>query len=260
VEQREADEHWREHCRSGPSLAGERGLPQDTLGRTDEVRHVQRPAPGVTRRILRGAQAGLNPRLEGTEGMVGKPVVVLYQVEAGAGERPAERRELLWPESHRLERCREEGPAGDAGERAQSRDAGPWTGQPVERRIGKLDIREDDVRLERGVAEDDVEELRRVERGGSERVGNPHAVAALGLGMHPLNLPQDPLRHPGIPHRRTRQLHRLFEQQCLGAGIDFPGGSSDEIGYMERGFAHGSTAKYTGIEGSTSLLRSLEIE
>ena len=88
-------EHRREHHRAHAGPAGEGELPPHPFRRADQVRDVQRPPARLARRVLDRAETGLDPRLERAERMVGEPVIVLDDVEAGPGEGRAERRQLL---------------------------------------------------------------------------------------------------------------------------------------------------------------------
>jgi hypothetical protein len=86
VEQREAHEHRRDHDAAHAGPPREVELPHDPVRRTDEVRNVERRAADVAGRVVHGAEARFDPRLERAERMVGETVVVLHQIDPGAGE------------------------------------------------------------------------------------------------------------------------------------------------------------------------------
>ena len=186
-------------------------------------------------RVVQGAEAGLDPRLERTERVIGQPVVVLDEIHAGPGERRGQRGELGRPQSHGLERGGEQRPAGDARERPQPGDARARTGQPVERRERQLHVGEHHVGLERGVAVEDVQQLRRIAGGGGERLGDRHPMGALAGRVDALDVPQHVRGDPGVAGGHgPRQLDRLLEQERLGAGGDIAVRGPDEIGHSQR--------------------------
>ena len=95
-----------------------------------------------------------------------------------------------------------------------------------------------DVRLQRAVAEQDVEELRRIAGGGGEGVGDGDAVEILARGADLHHAAEDVVGYLGIARRDVAgELDRLLEQQCLGTRGHVPGGGADEIRDVEAGVA-----------------------
>ena len=170
--------------------------------------------------------------------MVGEAVIVLDQIDPRPREGAAVRRELGGPEPHRLERGGQQRTAGHTGELAQAGDPRARAWQPVEGCVGEFHVGEEHIRLERAVAEQNGEELRRIASGGGERLRDGDAVKARTRGVDLHHAAEDVGRHPGIARRRVAgQLDRLLQQQCLGARGHVPRGGADEIGDVEAGVA-----------------------
>ena len=235
VQERQPCEHRRDHHGARAGLPRERELAPHPLRRPDQVGDVEREASGVAGGILHRAKACLDPRLERAERMVGEPVVVLDHVDPRQGEGAAQRRELRRAEPHRLERRGQERTAGYAGQRPQPRDPRPRPRQPVERGLGDVHVVERDVGLERRIAEQDIEELRRIAGRGGERLRDRHPEQILARGDDLLHAAQDVRGHPGIPRRGgSGQLDRLLEQQRLRPPGHVRRGGVDEVGDAQR--------------------------
>ena len=221
-----------------PAAAREVELPPHAIGRADQIGHVERPPAGLARRVLDRAQAGLDPRLEGAERVIGEPVIVLDHVDARPGERAAQRRELGRLEPHRLERGGQQRPAATPVIAPQAREAGARPGKPVERGVRQLDVGQAHVGLEGGIAEQHVEQLGGVAGGGGEGVRDGDAVEVPPAGADLRHAAEDVVGDPGIARRDVAgELDRLLEQQCLGTLGHVPGGGADEIRDVEAGVA-----------------------
>ena len=131
---------------------------------------------------------------------------------------------------------------------------GARAGQPVERGGRQLDVRQHDVGLEGGVAEEHVEQLGGVAGGGGERLGDGH----------PMGDPRPPDRsrstRPSMwaatqgsrAATRARQLDGLLEHQRLGAHRDGGRARPDQIGRLEPALRRDGGRGWLGV-GATGI-------
>ncbi len=175
---------------------------------------------GLAHRGLAGAHA----LGEGMETLVRQPVVVLDDVDARAREEAAERGEPLDGEADWLERGAGERALAHGGQVAQAERAELRTGQRLLAPrpflwVRQLEVGELNVLLDRRVAEEDVEELRRVVAGRADgKIDDDRVLvrAERGHGDEPAD---DVLEHERIAQRGARQLDGLLQQQRLDAGV-----------------------------------------
>jgi hypothetical protein len=147
---------------------------------------------------------------------------------------------LLRPESHGLERRRKQRPAVHTHKSTKPRDPGSRPGQPIESGVGQLDVGEEHVRLQGGISEQKIEELRWILRRGGQRLGDGHSVLS-AFGQDPLYPAHDLLDYAGIAQGGPGQLDGLLQQQGFGARLDLPSIRPHQIGHPNGGIAHAWT-------------------
>ena len=178
---------------------------------------------GVSPSHSRGA--GPDALLVGRVSLVGQAVIVLDDVDATLGKRVSHLRELRHAGSHGLERGHEHRALRHAQELTQTLRAEPGPEELAHQRGRQLEILHLDVLLDRGVAENHVEELRQLAAGGI--IGVPHhslppdvlliltlELRLLRASPEGLALAHDVLVDPGSRrHERLGQLHGLLQAQ-----------------------------------------------
>ena len=223
--EREAEKHGGDHDGADAFVLGELELLDDGGWGAHDVGHVDGLAAGGAVDLPHGFLAGADAVAKGMETLVREAVVVLDDVDAGAREQAAEDGEALGAEADGLERGAGERAVGNAGDLAQTERAELRPGQgfvaagPV---LGarELKVGEEDVVLERGVAKEDVEELRGVVAGGADGKIDDDEVLVGGDGGDGDEAAEDVLEDERVAERGAGELDGLLEEQRFDAGVE----------------------------------------
>ena len=166
-------------------------------------------------------------------------LIVLDQVAAAEGELAGDAGVLRHREAARLERGGEEGSPVDPGQPPQSLDTEPGPRELGGHRGRQREVGERHPRIERHVAVEKVEKLRKLAVRELPRIADDDPMGGAGRpgrgmpspggfegrdGLHP---PEHPLAHYRIRHQGRRQLHGLLV-----------GDAAREPGDLLRGRAH----------------------
>ena len=222
--ERQPQQHGRDHDGADAFILREFKLLQNGAGCADQVGHVNRAAARGAVGFGDGLLAGSDAVGERMEALVGEAVVVLDDVDSCMREEAAEKGEPLRGQADRFERRAGHRTVGYADDLAQTGRAEARSGQragsagPLG---GQGEVDEFDVRLERRVAEQDVEELRRIVRRGADREVDDHGMKHPGNFVDRDKAADDVPEHEWIAQCGAGQLHRLFQQQRLDAGFEF---------------------------------------
>jgi len=165
--------------------------------------------------------------------VVRKPVVVLDEVQARERQRAAERRRLPDRKPYGLEDRRGDRAAVHAEQAPEPRDAEPRPAKDGRERARKADVLELDVGLQGAVAEEHVEELRRVVRRGGPRLrqGDPVVVRLEWLDRH--NAPDHVLAHERRAQRGPRELDRLLQKERLDPDVNVRRGRAHAVDHFD---------------------------
>ncbi len=248
--ERQAEEHRRDHHGADAFVLRERELFEDDGRRAHEIRHVDRLAARVLVRIVDRLLAGAYAILERVKALVGQAVIVLDDVDAGVGKKAAKERQALRAQADRLQRGAGQGAVVHVGDVA---DAGGAELRARERLLvigpvlwlGQFEVGEQHMLLQRGVAEEDVEELGRVTAGGADgKVDNDDVL--VGWGRRHRNEPADNIVEDElVAQRGAGQFDRLLKEQRLDSCVEVDlslGG--DVISHPQGGPGGGGSRKH----------------
>ena len=93
----------------------------------------------------------------------------------------------------------------------------PRAAQRPAQRGGDVDVDALDVGVQRGIAEDHVQELRRLAGGDRDGIRDRRELAAGRIRAQRFDAPEHLLQHEAIAQRRARHLDRLLAGHLLGA-------------------------------------------
>ena len=172
--------------------------------------------------------------------MIRQPVIVLDQVHPAAREERAQLRQPRGAQPDRLERGAGDRAVVDVQEMSRNPAAPNFAPGSARDRpghsAGSSRSAECDMRLQRRIAEEDVEELRRVVRRGDDGKIDRDAMNLRRDFFHARQPSDDLLQYERIAQRLARQLHRLFQQERLDARVELGRvGGGDMIDRAQRG-------------------------
>ncbi len=182
----------------------------------------------------------LDARGERRIGLVGEPVVVLDVVDAALREARRQHREPPRRQALRLERRGGHRPRAGGDPPPQARETMARPAEAEGELARKRDVLEHHVLVQRGVAEQHVEELPGIVADGlaGERDADLELpVLPLGDLLDPAD---DAREHEFIVDRRQRHLDALLDRDRAGARLDRAGIAADTVDGLQAG-AHEST-------------------
>ena len=118
----------------------------------------------------------------------------------------------------------------------------PWRGpaERVDEVGGEIGVDQLDVLVQRAVAEQHVDRLRRVVTGGERREANADAEAVGIERLDARDAAHHVLAHPGIAHDVRGHFDALLQRERGGGRLDVGGGRADVVGDVDPG--HGLAA------------------
>ena len=199
-------------------------------------------------------------------------LVILDQVSAAERELAGDAGVLRHREPTRLERGGEQGSPADPGNPPQ-----PLYAEPGSRKLGgdlgrQREIGETHLGIQRHVAVEKVEKLRKLSVREIPRVADDDAVGGPGAarlgrlgrlgggieGRDRLDPPEHPLAHHGVRHQVRRQLHGLLVGDAAGEfghlarGRSHFVGREDAVGIAHRGIVRAARPFFHGEEAPAS--------
>lgn len=153
--------------------------------------------------------------------LIGHAVIVLDEIQAAQRHAPRQIGQTVGRQSLGLERRTGQRPIGrspNPGAQAGRADIGPAeAGQKI---VGQIDIKQDGVVLQRGVAKQHVEKLTGIAADGGGRQGESHLEAVLAALGDLLDHADDAVENRRVIDGRERHFNALLNGDSLGPGLD----------------------------------------
>src|SRR6516165_9957013 len=220
MEVRETHNHRRDHDGVDADVPSERDVGAHGVEIAREARHVaRRPAAGLRDASQRGCDR-FEARRERRIGLVGEPMVVLDVIDAALRKILRELGEPCRRQALRLERRAGQSPRRRADPPPQLIEPVAGTAEDLDQVLGKRDVGEYHVLVQRRVAEQHVDELPGIAADGRHRERDAdleQAVVAFGNG---LDAADDLGAHEIVLDRRDRHLDALLDRNGTRALLD----------------------------------------
>ena len=220
VQSRKPDDHRRHQHRFDAHFRCKVQLPAKLIEIARQAGDVAGPPASGGGRLLHGRGAGAHPRVERAVLLIGQTMVVLDEVEATAREAARKiaqrlRREALW-----LQRRARHGASFRTHPVPQLLKPVVRSAERRDHLLRQADILQRDIGMDRGIAEQHVEELPRLTPDGRCGESDPHAENAVAKIFDRLDAPDDFRQHERIVDSGNRHLNTLLDSDGRRARLD----------------------------------------
>ncbi len=220
VEIGKSEDHRFNHHRLNALLHREPDLRGRQVQVARDVRHIGRQKAGIVARMAHRAGAGPHPLGEAAIGLVGKPVIVLDEVDTARRELTRDRPKLRRRQPLRLHGGASERAISSAANFAQARYAIIWPAEVHGHHFRELGVVQCHILLQARIAEQHVEKLARIAARAGRGKPDAHLENTWPKLAHTLHLARNVTQHRLAENRLPRQPGALLQRNRLCARLD----------------------------------------